>query len=138
MRTISSHDWLGRGRTLIIAIIAGVALLSATVAIGQSSQDFDLACRSIIAAGGAVTSGGDFALIGTLGVPIAPAKESETAPTYAVRSTDFGLRAGFLPAYPNGQRATVAAQRVPSSSEQAFVQRLPIVFKMIHLIRGGC
>jgi hypothetical protein len=128
-------------RTLIVGVLALLALLSATVAIGQSSNDFDLACRGILASGGRVVESGDFAMTGTLGVPIVPPKDSATAPTYAVRSNNYGVRAGFLPAYPNGQRAAVAGtaqESAPAYSEQQMVQRLPIIEKFVRIVRGGC
>jgi len=125
----------------MIGIVAVITLLTATVAIAQSSQNFDLACRSIIAAGGRVSTGGNFAVIGALGGPIVPPKDSDTAPTYAVRSANFGVRAGFLPAYPNGQSAAVAGadyQTTPAHSEQTVIQRLPLLYKALYIIRGGC
>ncbi len=137
--TRGNWQWLRRGRSLVIALVTMLTLLSAAVAIGQVSQDYDLACRGLVASGGGVTSSGNFAVIGALGIPFAPPKNSDTAPTYAVRSADFAVRGGFLPGYPNGQSAGIAdTGTTPTNSEQATVQHLPLIFKMRRIIRGGC
>jgi hypothetical protein len=131
---------LRRGRALIVVAVALTSLLVATVAIGQASQNFDLACRGMLAAGGLVTSNSNFAVIGAVGSPIIPPADSTTAPTYAVRSTNFGVRAGFLPAYPNGVTAEAALQpsaAVHPAQGDGFV-RLPLLFKVGRIIRGDC
>jgi hypothetical protein len=136
-RTVPSS--LRRARALALIVVTTVALLSATVAIGQASLAYDLACRSVISGGGGIVSGGVYGLHGTLGVPIAPPKEAELAPTYAVRSADFGLRAGFLPGYSNALSVSKAGVSEASASpDQAFVQRLPWVTKFGRIVRGGC
>jgi hypothetical protein len=139
MKTISFQQLqrLRRGRAPIILIVALIALLSATVAIGQASQNFDLACRSILTGAGGTIAGGNFAAIGAFGLPMVPPKDSETAPTYAVRSPSFALRGGFLPGYPNGA-GTVSATTMTVLPEQELVQRLPIIVKMLRIVRGGC
>lgn len=132
---------LRRLRALIAIVVATITLLSGTIAFGQASQDYDLACRGILTAGGQTSASATHAVTGALGVPVVPPRDSEISPTYAVRSTDYALRAGFLPAYPNGQAAAVAAtsqQAAPAIDEQATIQRLPIIFKVLHIIRGGC
>jgi hypothetical protein len=132
---------LRRWRISVVLAVTFFALFAASVAIGQVSQSYDLACRGMLTAGGRVSATNDFAIIGALGVPVVPPKDSNTSPTYAVRSTDYAVRGGFLPAYPNGQAAEVAAdaaQSAPAISEQATVQRLPIVRKAMRIIRGGC
>ena len=130
---------LRRGRILLLIAMTLVSLLAATVAIGQVSRDFDLACRGLLLAGGRVTSGGNFAIVGAMGAPIIPPKDSETTPTYAVRSASYGVRAGFLPAYPNDASADAALEHSdPLRSDQDIVQRLPILYKIGPLIRGGC
>ena len=116
--------------TILVAVIT---LFTVTEAYAQFSQDFDLACRSIMTGGGGVTSGGNFAVIGALGLPMVPPADSASAPTYSVRSTNFGVRAGFLPGYPNGD-APVSAP--PTIIEKDFVQRLPLLFKVAYIIRG--
>lgn len=126
-----------RARALIVAIVALLALLSATVAIGQSSQDFDLACRGILASGGTVSSGGSFAVIGAFGIPFAPPKNSDTTPTYAVRSNDFAVRGGFLPGYPTGHNIA-ATGNAPTIDAQTNFQHLPWITKVGRIIRGGC
>lgn len=120
-------------RYLLTILVAVITLFTATEAYAQFSQDFDLACRSIMTGGGGVTSGGNFAIIGVLGLPMVPPADSASAPTYSVRSTSFGVRAGFLPGYPNGD-APVAAP--PNIIEKDFVQRLPLLFKVAYIIRG--
>jgi hypothetical protein len=127
-----------RGQTLILACAALIALLSTTVAIAQSSANFDLACRSILASGGGISSGDNFAVIAVLGLPMVPPQNSDTAPTYAVRSADFGVRAGFLPGYPNQQSATVVTQSAPAAREETFIQRLPWLLRVQYIVRGGC
>jgi hypothetical protein len=123
----------------MITLAVLFALLSATAVIGQNSQNFDLACRSILSAGGGNITGGNFGVIGALGMPIVPPKDSDTAPTYAIRGGNFAVRAGFLPGYPNQPDATVADAAVaPAVPEQDFVQRLPLINKVRILIRGGC
>ena len=128
-------------RLLIVLAVAVLTLVAASVAIGQVSLNYDLACRGMLTAGGGVNTTNDFAVVGSLGVPIIPPKDSDTTPTYAVRSADFAVRGGFLPAYPNGQRATLvtnAGESEPATGEQALVQHLPIVRKAMRIIRGGC
>lgn len=128
-------------RRLTVLAVAGLALLAASVAIGQVSQDFDLACRGIITATGGASLSSNFAITGALGVPIAPPKETDTNPTYTVRSADYAVRGGFLPAYPNAQSAAVAAvdsQSAPAIIEADVIQRLPFVRKTMRIIRGGC
>jgi hypothetical protein len=123
---------LRRGRTLVAGLVVVVALLTATVAIAQSSQNYDLACRSLMTAGGGVSTGTNFALIGALGVPIVPPGDASTAPNY-------GVRAGFLPAYPNSASAAVAEasqQAPPAHVEQNNVQRLPFIFGIQRIILG--
>jgi hypothetical protein len=132
---------LRRVRVLITVAVATFTLLSGTIAFGQASQDFDLACRSILTAGGGVSTNANYALIGALGVPIVPPKDSDTSPTYAVRSASYGLRAGFLPGYPNGQSAAVvetSQQDAPALDEQTIIQHLPRISKVLFIIRGGC
>lgn len=137
--TLGFRRPLGRVRTLIITLAAILAMLSATIVIGQSSQDFDLACRSIMSAGGGAITGGNFGVIAALGLPIVPPKDSETAPTYAIRGGNFAVRTGFLPGYPNQPGATtVDAAAAPAVPEQDFVQRLPLINKVRILVRGGC
>ena len=136
--TNSQHP-LRRGRAAIITAVTLLALLSATVAIGQSSQDFDLACRGIIASGGTVSSGGNFAVIDAFGIPFAPPQNSDTSPTYGIRSADFAVRGGFLPGYPRGQSVTAAtAGTAPTIGSQTNVQRLPFIPNLRAIIRGGC
>ncbi len=132
---------LRRWRQLTLLVVAGLALLAASVAIGQASQNYDLACRSILTATGGTTVSSNFAVTGALGIPIAPPKESNTNPTYAIRSADYAVRGGFLPAYPNEQSAAVtvsAAQSEPVMSEAGVIQRFPFIRKMTRIVRGGC
>ena len=134
-------QWLRRWRVFVMSAVTLFALFAASVAIGQVSQSYDLVCRGMLTSGGRVSTDDNFAIIGALGVPVVPPKASDTSPTYAVRSTDYAVRGGFLPAYPNGQAAVVAAdgsQSVPDISEQAMVQHMPIIRKAIRIIRGGC
>ncbi|MCC6455170.1 MAG: hypothetical protein IT328_09535 [Caldilineaceae bacterium] len=132
---------LRRVRVLIAIAVATVTLLSGTIAFGQASQDYDLACRGLLTGGGGAIASANYAVTGAFGIPVAPPRDSQTSPTYAVRSASYGLRAGFLPAYPTGQAATVAEtsqQRSPASDEQATIQRLPLIFKVLYIVRGGC
>jgi hypothetical protein len=132
---------LRRGRTLIVIAVALVSLLAATVAIGQVSQNYDLACRGMLVAGGTVSAIGNYAVIGAMGSPIIPPADSTTPPTYAVRSANYAMRAGFLPAYPTGGTAADSAtlqQNAPDGSDQAASLRLPRVFSVGRIIRGTC
>ena len=126
-----------RGRIRLHVLVALLALtitfVSAKAAFAQFSQNFDLACRSIMTAGGGVMRGGNFAVIGALGLPMVPPADSSTAPTYAVRSTNYGVRAGFLPGYPNGQGQTMTP---PVIVNKNFVQRLPLLYKVAYIVRG--
>lgn len=159
LHTLSQH-WrnLRRSRAYLVALIAILTTLSATVAIGQSSDSFDLACRSIISAGNQTmtNSGASFGVIGTLGLPMVPPKDSDTNPTYTIRNATHGVRAGFLPGYPNGQRVAIAEEIIDGSNSEAALatvdatgsaptiidqshqQRLPLIFKVVRVIRGGC
>lgn len=133
---------LRRSRAYLVTLVAMIALLSATVAIGQASENFDLACRSIISSGNQTISnpGANFAVIGTLGLPMVPVKDSDTAPTYTIRNATHAVRAGFLPGYPNGQRVAIAEETINAANapDQLNQQRLPIIFKVGRLVRGGC
>jgi hypothetical protein len=128
-------------RLFIAIAVATLTLLSGTIAFGQASQDYDLACRGLLTGGGRVSTSANYAVTGALGIPIIPPRDSQTSPTYAVRSASYGLRAGFLPAYPTGQTTAVAEtsqQTTPVLDEQATIQRLPLIFKMLYIVRGGC
>lgn len=132
---------LQRWRQLTLLMVAGLALLAASVAIGQASQNYDLACRGILTATGGTTMSSNLAVTGALGNSIVPPKESDTNPTYAVRSADYAVRGGFLPAYPNAQGAEVALAASKSEhfmSEAGVSQRFPFIRKMTHIVRGGC
>ena len=124
---------LPRPRAIISLTVAFITLLSATVALGQASENFDLACRSLITASSGTITGGNFGVTAALGLPIVPPQDSDTAPTYAIRSTDYGVRAGFLPGYPTAQTST--ATNTPA---QTYVQHLPLLYKVVYIIRGGC
>ena len=124
-----------RSRALIALVVTLFTLLSATVAFAQASSNFDLACRSLMTAGSSTMTGGNFGVTAALGMSIVPPRGPETPPTYAVRSTSYGVRAGFLPGYPNGQSALAASVETP---DQSFVQHLPLLYKVVYLIRGGC
>jgi len=130
---------LHRTRGFILAAVALAALLSATVAIAQASQNFDLACRSIMSGGGGTRTSASFGVTAALGAPIALPANPDTFPTYSVRSANFGLRGGFLPGYPTDLGVTTAAHTTtPAEVEQSLVQWLPRIFKTIFIIRGGC
>lgn len=133
---------LRRGRAFIVMAAALVSLLVATVAIGQASQNFDLACRGMLTAGGLVSTSGNYAVIGAMGSPIIPPTDSSTPRTYAVRSNSFAVRAGFLSAYPNDVSAADTAtiqQSPPAGIEQGgFLQHLPLLAKAGQIIRGTC
>jgi hypothetical protein len=130
-----AHRGLRRIRALILALATLVALLSATIAIGQASLDFDLACRSEMTATSVVASDSNFGVISALGLAVVPPRDSETQPTYSVRSADFGVRAGFLPGYADSESAAVANTEIPN---QPFVQYLPVVHRVVRMVRGGC
>ena len=129
-----------RTRLLVVSVIGILAILWASVAIGQAAEDYDLACRSVIAAAGGTITSGNFGIIAALGLPFVPPKDSETAPTYTVRGSTYALRAGFLPAYSTGETATSAAATTadPAPEQLDFVQRLPVIHKVARIIRGGC
>lgn len=128
-----------RSKAYLITLVAMLTILSATVAIGQSSANFDLACRSIISSGNQTMTnpGANLAVIGTLGLPLVPPKDSDTTPTYAIRNATHAVRAGFLPGYPN-QAIDIAAADAPASLDQGYQQRLPMLFKALRIVRGGC
>jgi MFS family permease len=128
--------WSTGRRTFFVTCAIMLALLSATVAIAQASQDFDLACRIFPSGGGGTITGGQFAVTGALGSSIVPPRESETNPTYSVRSANYGLRGGFLPGYPTGQSFAVTEVTVPSQS--LFNQFLPTLYRVGDFVRGGC
>lgn len=121
-----------RPRAIITLTVALITLLSATVAFGQASVSYDLACRSLITASSGTIRGGNFGVTASSGLPIVPPQDSDTAPTYAIRSTDYGVRAGFLPSYPTTQSATI------NTPDQIYVQHLPLLYKVLYIIRGGC
>lgn len=127
-------------QAFIIMAVALIALLSATVAIGQASQNYDLACRSILSAAGHTSWNATHAVTGALGMPIVPPRDSELNPTYAIRSTNFGLRAGFLPGYPSDLNAGTngTSEEATPAQGDMLVQRLPIISKTLYIIRGGC
>jgi len=130
---------LKRGQTLIVTVVALLTLLSATVAIGQASQDYDLACRSIMSGGGRIIGAGNFGVNGALGIAIAAPNDGSSPPTYSVHSADYGLRAGFLPGYPTGQAATAAVATIaPNQGDPQAVVHMPIIYGMIVAVRGGC
>lgn len=136
---------LRQSRGYLFALVTMLALLSATVAIGQSSQDFDLACRSIISSGNQTITnpGANFGVIATLGQPIAAPKDSDTAPTYSIRNTTHAVRTGFLPGYPTSQRIAIAEETINANAPDAidqggYQQRLPLLFKVARVVRGGC
>lgn len=122
-----------RLRVLVALLALTIPFVSTKDAFAQFSQDFDLACRTIMTAGGSVIRGGSFAVNGALGLPMVPPADSGTAPTYAVRSTNYGVRAGFLPGYPNGDGPAVTP---PVIVNKNFVQRLPLLFKVAYIVRG--
>lgn len=126
--------WRQRIRTISLLLVALITMLTATVAFGQAAQDFDLACRSRMNGGGGISVGGNFGVLAAIGEPIAPQAETATLPTYSARSADFGLRAGFLPGYPTGTTAVTSA----SDPDQSFVSRLPILYNIVRIVRGGC
>lgn len=123
-------------RTLAVVLVGVVTLLSATVAFAQVSKDYDIACRSWLTATGGTISNGTVSLSGALGVPIAPPRDSELTPTYSVRSPSYGLRGGFLPGYPTGLHKPSVKLEPPAQGN--FVQRLPIIYKVMFVVRFGC
>jgi hypothetical protein len=128
--------WSAGRRTFFVTCAMMLALVSATVAIAQASQDFDLACRLFPSGGGGTITGGQYAVTGALGSSIVPLRESETNPTYSVRSTNYGLRGGFLPGYPIGQNSAITEVTVPAQTP--FNQFLPTLYKVGAFVRGGC
>ena len=121
--------------SLLVIALTAAAILSASVAMGQASLDYDLACRSVMSSGGGTSTLGFYGLTSALGNPIAPVKETEINPTYSARSALYALRAGFLPGYPSKPAAAAANLTEP---EQNFVQRLPIIGKVLRVVRAGC
>jgi len=120
--------------------VALVALLSATVVIAQASQNFAIACGSIIDGGGGDVTSAHYSAITALGIPMVPPNDGSAAPSYAVRSANYGLRAGFLPGYSTGGQVSVAtaATTAPNSGNVQAVTRMPIIYGMIRAMLGGC
>lgn len=124
-----------RSRTYIIVLVATIAILASGVAIGQASQNYDLACRSVMTGGGGTVTSANYGVIAALGMPMVPPADA-TPPTYSVRSANYGLRAGFLPGYPTGVAATADS---PSFIDQLTnITRLPLLFKEGSIVRSGC
>lgn len=122
-----------RRRLVILTVVALVALLSATVVIGQASQNYAISCGYVISSGGGSVASANFGVIGSLGNPIVP---PNTAPGYAVRSTNFSLHAGFLPSTSN--TAAAASSISPNVGNAGIVTHMPFIANMIASIIGSC
>jgi hypothetical protein len=123
-------------RMYAVVLVGLASLLSTTIVFAQVSKDYDIACRSWLTATGGTISNGSYSLSGALGVPIAPPRDSELTPTYSVRSPSHGLRGGFLPGYPTGLHKPNVKLEPPAQGN--FVQRLPIIYKVMFVVRFGC
>jgi hypothetical protein len=126
---------LRRSRAYLLVLVGLIAMLTATVAIGQVSQNYALACRSLFTAGSGTMTNSNYGIIAALGMPIVPPADGNP-PTYSVRGGNFALRAGFLPGYPT---SVAASAESPSLLEQFsnFV-RLPLIFKGGAIVGGEC
>jgi hypothetical protein len=134
----TGRDRPRRQRWVIFTLVALVALLLATVVVAQASQNFAISCGYVIDGGGGAIASANFGVVAALGNPIVPPNDGSAAPSYAVRSANFGLRAGFLPNTTTTVASASTASISPDATLTSTITRMPFIANMIGFVIGSC
>lgn len=116
------QGWRGRRRMVVLLAVVCVSLLLTGVAVAQSSQNFDLACRGVLDSAGSLRLYSN----NTIGLVDAVGQAGAGRST----SPNFGLRAGYL------QPRVVAASADTATVDQE-TRRLymPFAYSFLRVVR---
>lgn len=118
-------------RVALFVLVALIAVLGSGVAVAQSSLGFDLACRNNLTVTGGLSSYPEngLNLIGVLGQPTAGVSAA----------TSVALRGGYLqPLTVQAVHAEDAPAPPAISAQGDQILNLPLISKVVRIVRGGC